>query len=153
MYSVSLRFTAILVLGYVLTSLGQAFKPRELRVCADPDNMPFSNRDQQGFENHLAKLVAQDLKVQLTYVWQRMGSGFVREYLDKSACDLLAGIPANYGSVLTTSPYYRSTYVFVFRRDQANRPFSLNDPALRNMKIGIQALAEDYTPPGSALAR
>src|SRR5205814_2888740 len=83
---------------------------RELKVCADPDNLPFSNTKQQGFENRIAELLGRDLNAHLTYVWQRMGRGFVREYLNKSVCDLLIGIPTNYRPVLTTSPYYRSTY-------------------------------------------
>src|SRR3954465_13075492 len=82
-------------------------------VCADPNNMPFSSRDQTGFENRIAALVARDLSAHLTFIWQRMGRGFVREYLNKAQCDLLVGIPANYGPVLTTSPYYKSAYVFV----------------------------------------
>ena len=69
---------------------------RELRVCADPNNMPFSSRDRTGFENRIAALVAHDLSARLTFVWQRMGRGFVREYLDKAQCDLLIGIPTNY---------------------------------------------------------
>jgi mxaJ protein len=125
----------------------------ELRVCADPDNMPFSNRQQQGFENRIAQLVGQDLHAHVSYIWQRMGRGFIRDYLDTSKCDLLIGIPSNYRPVLTTTPYYRSTYVFIVRRDRPFQSASLNDPALRQMKIGVQALDEDYTPPAAALAR
>jgi mxaJ protein len=124
---------------------------RELRVCADPNNMPFSSRDQTGFENRIAALVARDLSARLTFVWQRMGRGFVREYLDKAQCDFVVGIPTNYRSVLTTSPYYRSTYVFVSR--QAQPVPSLDSPALHGLKIGVQVLDEQYTPPGEALAR
>lgn len=126
---------------------------RDLRVCADPDNLPFSNTKQQGFENRIAELIARDLHADLQYVWQRMGRGFVREYINKRACDLLVGIPAQYRPMLTTAPYYRSTYVFVTRRDHALKPASLNDPALHRMKIGVQALEEEYTPPATALAR
>jgi ABC-type amino acid transport substrate-binding protein len=82
-----------------------------------------------------------------------MGRGFVREYLNKSRCEVLIGIPSQYNPVLTTTPYYRSTYVFVTRKDHDLKPVSLNDPALHRMKIGVQALEEDYTPPGTALAR
>jgi mxaJ protein len=80
-----------------------------------------------------------------------MGRGFVREYLEKAQCDLLVGVPANYRLVLTTSPYYRSTYVFVSRPEEAAP--SLDSPALRGFKIGVQVLDEQYTPPGEALAR
>ncbi len=137
----------------LLSSVSSAYA-RQLRVCADPDNLPFSNRQQQGFENHIAVLLAQDLHAQLTYVWQRGGKGFVREYINKGVCDLLIGIPTGYRPLLTTTPYYRSTYVFVVRRDQKLVPVSLNDPVLHEMKkIGVQVLDDDYTPPAEALAR
>ncbi len=116
MYSPFLRLCVCLTVFFsTITAVGQA---RELRVCADPNNMPFSNIKLEGFENRIASIVAKDLDARLSYVWQRMGRGFVREYLDKSRCDLLIGIPNNYRSVLTTTPYYRSTYVFVSRRAQ-----------------------------------
>ena len=88
------------------------------------------------------------------YVWQRMGRGFVREYLDKSQCDLLIGIPGNFRPVLTTTPYYRSSYVFVSRRGRKLQLTSgFDSPALHPLKIGVQVLDEEYTPPGEALAR
>jgi mxaJ protein len=135
----------------LISEVGVNAQTRELRVCAYPNNMPFSARDQAGFENRIAALVAQELNARLTFVWQRMGRGFVREYLDKAQCDLLIGIPANYPPVLTTVPYYRSTYVFVSR--QGEPVPSLNSPALRGLRIGVQVLDEQYTPPGEALAR
>jgi len=135
----------------LISELAVNAETRELRVCADPNNMPFSSRDQTGFENRIAALVARDLSARLTFVWQRMGRGFVREYLDKAQCDFVVGIPTNYRSVLTTSPYYRSTYVFVSR--QAQPVPSLDSPALHGLKIGVQVLDEQYTPPGEALAR
>ena len=90
-----------IVLVSALSAIAQS---RELRVCADPNNMPFSNMKQAGFENRIATLIARDLRAHLTYVWQRMGRGFEREYLDRSRCDLLIGIPSNYRPVLTTAP-------------------------------------------------
>jgi quinoprotein dehydrogenase-associated probable ABC transporter substrate-binding protein len=144
------KWLAVVVAG--LSCVTTSFA-RDLRVCADPDNLPFSNMKQQGFENRIAELIARDLHANLQYVWQRMGRGFVREYINKGACDVLIGIPAQYRPMLTTAPYYRSTYVFVTRRDHALKPASLNDPALHQMKIGVQALEEEYTPPATALAR
>jgi mxaJ protein len=140
-----------MVLLFGIVAIGQT---RELRVCADPNNMPFSNMKREGFENRIAALVAEDLHAQLTYVWQRMGRGFVREYLDTSRCDLLIGIPSGYRSVLTTTPYYRSTYLFVSRRAQRmDFAAGFNSPDLHGRKIGVQVLDEEYTPPGEALAR
>jgi mxaJ protein len=126
---------------------------RDLRVCADPDNLPFSNLKQQGFENRIAELVARDLHARLVYQWQRVGRGFFREYLNPGKCDLLVGVPAQLRPVLTTTPYYRSSYMFVTRRDKNLRITSFDDPQLRGLKIGVQALDEDYAPPGMALAR
>ena len=137
---------------FLISAVGANAQTRELRVCADPHNMPFSSRDETGFENRIAALVARDLSAHLTFIWQRMGRGFVREYLDKGQCDLVVGIPTNYRSVLTTSPYYRSSYVFVSKQGGPVIP-SLDSPALHDLKIGIQVLDEQYTPPGEALAR
>jgi mxaJ protein len=125
----------------------------ELRVCADPANLPFSNTARQGFENRIAEMLAADMHAKLTYVWQRMGRGFVREYIGKNECDLLVGIPADFRQVLTTRPYYRSTYVFVTRRSAHFQPASLNDPGLHRLKVGVQVLDDDYAPPARALAR
>src|SRR5581483_3973803 len=150
MYSPFLKLLVSLLL--VISAVRVDAQRREMRVCADPNNMPFSSRDQTGFENRIAALVARDLSAHLTFVWQRMGRGFVREYLDKGQCDLVVGIPTNYRSVLTTSPYYRSTYVFVSRQAGPVIP-SLDSPALHDLRIGIQVLDEQYTPPGEALAR
>jgi mxaJ protein len=143
-------FSPIVLLSCAIVATAQA---RELRVCADPNNLPFSNTKLQGFENQIAAIVAKDLDAHLTYLWQRMGRGFVREYLEKGQCDLLVGIPSNYRPVLTTAPYYRSTYVFVSRRNNNLDVDSFNSPELHRLKIGVQVLEEEYTPPGEALAR
>ncbi len=124
-----------------------------LHICADPANLPFSNRQQQGFENRIAELVARDMHASLTYQWQRMGRGFVREFLANGKCDMVVGIPTNYAQMLTTRPYYRSTYVFVSRRSARFQPASFNDPELHSMKVGVQVLDDDYAPPAHALAR
>jgi mxaJ protein len=143
----------IVLLAFCAVLLTSAMNARDLRVCADPENLPFSNNKQQGFENRIAELVARDLHANLVYQWQRMGRGFVREYLNKGECDVLIGIPANFKPVLTTTPYYRSSYVFVNRKDERLKPASLDDPSLHQLKIGVQVLEEDYTPPATALAR
>lgn len=145
------RLSISFLLASVVLAVPCWAQEKELRVCSDPNNLPFSNTKQEGFENRIAEVVAADLHLRLTYVWQRMGRGFVREFLNKDRCDLLIGIPSEFKPVLTTAPYYRSSYVFVVRRDAAYKPISLEDPALRNVKIGVQALDEEYTPPAEAL--
>ena len=143
------RFLSIFLL-IVAFALGAS---AQLRVCADPDNMPFSNRAQQGFENHIASLLALRRHTTLQYEWQRMGRGFVREILNKRRCDLIMGVPENFRPVATTIPYYRSSYVFVTRSDRRLRLASFDEPTLKTMKVGVQVLSEEYAPPAQALGR
>jgi mxaJ protein len=147
MYS---RFLNTFVLLIAIVSASSA---AELRVCADPDAMPSSDRQQRGYDNKIAELVARDLHARLVYEWQRNGRGFVRDVLNKGKCDVVVGVPTNLRAMLTTNPYYRSTYVFVTRRDRALDLHSFQDPQLKQMKIGVQVLSEEYAPPGQALGR
>ena len=128
---------------------------RELRVCSDPNNLPFSNQRQEGFENRLAELIAADLGATVEYTWRPQRRGFVRNTLNAGACDLIMGMPAGAERVLTTKPYYRSSYVFVYRKDHHLTIRSLDDPALKKLKIGVQLIGDDYanTPPVHALSR
>jgi mxaJ protein len=123
----------------------------ELRVCAEPDNLPFSRVDRSGFENRIAELLATELGAELSYAWQPQRRGFVRKTLGAGLCDVWMGVPAGYERVLTTRPYYRSTYVFVYGK----RPLrSFADPALHELRIGVQLPGNDMaaTPAGHALA-
>lgn len=130
-----------------------AFAAAPLKVCADPDNLPFSNRRVQGFDNKIAEVLASEVGRRVEFVWQRAGRGFVRENLNKGVCDALIGVPAQFRPVLTTTPYYSSSYVFVTRKDHNLHLKSFDDPRLRHMKIGVQVLEEDYAPPARALSR
>lgn len=150
-----LRFLSLAVVAVVACGPARAATTmRELRVCADPNNLPFSNQQQQGFENKIAELVARDLNAKLTYVWYAQRRGFTRNTLNAHKCDLLVGIPASFERVSTTVPYYRSTYVFVTRRDRHIRLTSFDDPALKTLRIGVQMVGDDFmnTPPAHALA-
>ncbi|HEY4648403.1 MAG TPA: substrate-binding domain-containing protein [Gemmatimonadales bacterium] len=143
--------------GLVLIALAcHAEKPgRELRVCSDPNNLPFSNQLQEGFENRLAQLIAGELHATVHYTWWAERRGFLRNTLNAGLCDVVMGMPQGTGGVLTTAPYYRSTYVFVSRRDRKLSIASLDDPILRRLKIGVQLVGDDYanTPPVHALSR
>ena len=123
----------------------------ELRVCAEPDNLPFSHADHSGFENRIASLLAQELDATLVYSWQPQRRAFVRKTLGAGLCDAWMGVPADSERVLTTQPYYRSTYVFVYGK-RALRSF--DEPALKELRIGVQLPGNDLaaTPPGHALA-
>jgi mxaJ protein len=127
--------------------------PPELRVCADPNNLPFSNDKREGFENKLAELVARELDRTVVYTWWAQRRGFVRHTLKQGDCDLVMGVPAHYDLVETTRPYYRSTYVFVSRADRRLDVSSLKDARLRDMSIGVHLIGNDgvNTPPAHAL--
>ncbi len=137
------------------TRTASAEAPRVLRVCADPNNLPFSNVREEGFENRLVRLIARDLGRSVEYTWWAQRRGFVRETLDAETCDVVPGVPSRFERTLVTRPYYRSTYVFVSRADRGVRVRSFDDPALRHLRIGVQLVGEDgsNTPPAHALAR
>ncbi|TIP37867.1 MAG: quinoprotein dehydrogenase-associated putative ABC transporter substrate-binding protein, partial [Mesorhizobium sp.] len=126
----------------------------ELRVCADPNNLPFSNAAGQGFENKIAQIIADDLGAKLTYTWWAQRRGFVRNTLKAGLCDLVPGTPANLEMLRTTTPYYRSSYVFLTRQDSPDVT-SFNDPRLRDLRIGVQLIGDDgaNSPPVQALGR
>src|SRR3954466_12259040 len=123
----------------------------QLRVCAEPDNLPFSHADQSGFENRIAEVLARDLGAKLVYSWQPQRRGCGRKTLGAGLCDAWMGVPAGFERVMTTKPYYRSTYVFVYGK----RPLqSFDSPDLAAMRIGVQLPGNDgaATPAGYALA-
>lgn len=125
-----------------------------LRVCADPNNLPFSNERGEGFENKLAEMLAEEMRAELQYTWWAQRRGFFRNTLRAGACDVVMGVPASFELALTTSPYYRSTYAFVYRRDKGLDVRSFDDEALRRLRIGVQLVGDDgaNTPPAHALA-
>jgi mxaJ protein len=128
---------------------------RALRVCADPNNLPFTNDRLEGFENKIATLVAKELKASVHYTWWAQRRGFFRSTLGSNRCDVVMGVPAGFDMALTTKPYYRSSYVFLSRSDRNLRIDSFDDPALRRLTIGVQLVGDDSanTPPAHALSR
>jgi mxaJ protein len=152
----SLRMLRLALALVVVLSAGEAAaQERELRVCADPDNLPFSNERLEGFENKIAELIAKELDAALRYTWASQRRGFIRQTLKAGKCDLLVGVPSGYELVLSTKPYYRSTYVFVYAKSKNLELRSFDDPVLRQLKIGLHAFGEDgaNSPPAHALAR
>ena len=129
---------------------------RELRVCADPNNLPFSHRDGSGFENRIIEMLARDLGASVRYTWWAQRRGALRNTLKAGECDVVPGIASNLEGVATTRPYYRSSYVFLARR---NSPWadvaSLDDPRLPRATIGVQLVGDDGAnpPPAHALTR
>jgi mxaJ protein len=129
---------------------------RELRVCADPNNLPYSNQAGEGFENKIVALLARDLGATVRYTWWAQRRGALRNTLLAGNCDVVPGIASGMEMVATTRPYYRSTYVFVVRSDGRLRDVSsFDDPRLPGARIGVQMIGDDgaNTPPAHALAR
>lgn len=126
-----------------------------LRVCADPNNLPFSNRRLEGFENRLAEMMAEELGAELEYTWWAQRRGFLRNTLYDDQCDAVMGIPSSHELVLATRSYYRSSYVFVQRADSQPRIESFDDEALHELTIGVHLIGDDgvNSPPAHALTR
>jgi mxaJ protein len=126
-----------------------------LRVCSDPNNLPFSNAAGDGFENRIAELLARDLRTRVQYTWWAQRRGFLRSTLNAGVCDVVMGYPTDAEMAQTTSPYYRSTYVFVTRRSRGLRIRSFDDPQLRHVRVGVQLIGDDgaNSPPAHALSR
>jgi mxaJ protein len=146
------RLLGVIALIVLLGSCSPA--QRTLTACADPNNMPFSNKAGEGFENKVATLIAGDLHARLDYVWWAQRRGYVRNTLNEQKCDFWPGVGSNLEMVATTRPYYRSTYVFVTRQDESLQGLTLDDPRLKRLKIGVQMVGNDATntPPAHALA-
>ena len=128
---------------------------RVLRVCADPNNLPFSDSTGAGFENRLATLVANEMHAKVAYTWWAQRRGFIRNTLNAQQCDLVMGVPTSFELTGVTRPYYRSTYVFVTRHDRPWEIRSFDDSLLRRLTVGVQLVGDDYSnaPPAHALGR
>lgn len=141
--------------AYGRETAGGAHRVTALRVCADPNNLPFSNEKGEGFENRIASLIASDLGMPVQYAWWPQRRGFVRNTLKAGVCDVVMEVPSGYELTAHTAPYYRSTYVFVTRADRHLAIRSFDDRALRHLRIGIHMMGDDYanSPAAGALAR
>ena len=136
---------------------------RVLRVCEDPNNLPFSNRAGEGFENKIAELLARELGWKLEYAWFPQRMGFIRNTLrgrepnsDRFKCDLVMGVPHGFELASTTKPYYRSTYALVYVKgkglDSVTAPeglLSLEPAKLKSLKLGVVG----QTPPADWLLK
>ena len=120
-----------------------------LRVCGDPDNLPYSNERLEGFENRIAAVVAAELGATPVYAWWPHQRGLVRNTIDAGTCDVIFGVPEGLDFVLWTKPYYRSSYVMAYRNDRGYDFRSLDAPELRQLRIGVHV----NTPPEESLAR
>ncbi|MCP3395430.1 substrate-binding domain-containing protein [Bradyrhizobium sp. CCGB12] len=138
-----------------IASAASAAPNGELHVCADPNNLPFSNGAEAGFENKLAAMVAEALGRRLSYTWWAQRRGFIRNTLKAEKCDVVMGVPTGFDLVEATKPYYRSTYVFVSRQHDHLNLSTLLDPRLRRLVVGVHLVGDDGNnpPPAQALGQ
>jgi len=127
----------------------QALTTSILRVCADPQNLPFSNKAGEGFENRIIDLIGAKLGLEVRYTWFPQSIGFVRNTLRLRECDLISGITTTSERVQNTNPYYYSVYTMVYREDAGLDAATMSDPALKGLKLGVVA----GTPPASIIAQ
>lgn len=127
--------------------------PTELRICADPYDLPFSNDKEEGFENKIAHVIARDLNATVINYWWPARRGVLRSSILAGRCDVMIQAPVGLDPVATTRPYYRSTYFFVYRADRGLALRSLDDTVLKHLRIGVNIIGYDYTntPPAHAL--
>jgi quinoprotein dehydrogenase-associated probable ABC transporter substrate-binding protein len=140
---------ALTAFAFAVSSAAAQARPT-LRVCSDPNNLPYSNDKGQGFENRLAELIARDLGMQVSYFWFPQREAFFRKTLNSGVCDVVMGVPAEgFNEADTTRAYYRSAYVFVARGDRNLHITSFDDPQLRKLRIGVHVLGnqDDSLPP------
>jgi quinoprotein dehydrogenase-associated probable ABC transporter substrate-binding protein len=142
----------LLMFGAVAMSPARRSERPVLRVCADPNNLPFSDSAENGFENRIASLIARDRGQTLEYTWWPARRGFIRNTLRVGKCDLVMGVPSSYELVLPSRPYYRSSYVFVTRADRKLAIRSFDDSVLRRLRIGVHMIGDDYANSPAALA-
>ncbi len=122
----------------------------EFRVCADPANMPFTNKAGEGFENKIAELLAAKLDLPVQYTWFPQATGFVRQTLMKKRCDVIIGYAQGHEMVLNTNHYYVSSYVFVTRKGgPLDGVEATSDPRLKGKVLGVVA----GSPPAAHMAR
>src|SRR6185437_15562327 len=151
------RVRSLLLAGLALAlgvpTLGWSAAAPPLRMCAESNNMPFSDRRGEGFENEIAALVARRLGRQLQYVWLRPDVDLAALQPALSACDAVIAEPKPTPGMDTTVPYYWSSYVLLTRADRHLQMDSLKDPHLKKLRIGVEAIGRRglFTPPAHVL--
>lgn len=145
---IAFLLSAVCTTVFAASSNRQALTTAHLRVCADPSNLPFSNKAEEGLENRVIALLAKELGKEVRYTWFPQSVGFVRNTLRLRQCDLISGITTTSEKVQNTNPYYHSAYAVVHRAS-LNPPIeSMSDERLKSLKLGVVA----GTPPADILA-
>jgi mxaJ protein len=130
---------AALAMGLLVAAPAEAKKavpaaPAPLKVCSAENELPYSDRNGNGFENKLAELVGKELGRPIENVWWTDARYFVRDLLEKGQCDVVMGVDKGDPRLLTTDAYYRSGYVFVYPKDKAGQFNDWSSPALQKAK-------------------
>ena len=112
-------------------------KDDEFKVCADQDNLPYSNDKGEGFENKIAEVLAADLGKELSYQFWHDRFGFLRNTLNAKRCDVIIGTNTTYDALDTTKPYYRAGHVWIYREDSGYDISSWDSPDLKKGVIGL----------------
>jgi len=115
----------------------------EFRVCADPDSLPYSNQKGEGFENKIAEVLAKDLGKELTYEFWLDRQGYLRNTINAQRCDVIIGMGSDVDSLRTSKPYYRSGYVFVYRKSSN---YNIKDWDAEDLKKGIIGIVGESPP-------
>ena len=140
-FTVAAATAALLAVGAAGAAHAQSnaelVSPTELRVCADPHNLPFSNDKGEGFENKIAEIIGRDLKLPVTYTFFPDSQGFVRATILKNRCDVVMGTVAGNGDLSTTVPYYHTGYMLVTRDADGLKSASVGAPELAGKRFGL----------------
>ncbi|MDC1000092.1 quinoprotein dehydrogenase-associated putative ABC transporter substrate-binding protein [Methylophilaceae bacterium] len=112
-------------------------KDDEFKVCADQDNLPYSNDKGEGFENKIAEVLAADLGKELSYQFWHDRFGFLRNTLNAKRCDVIIGTNTTYDALDTTKPYYRAGHVWIYREDSGYDISGWDSPDLKKGVIGL----------------
>jgi len=132
-----------------LVGIGQAHA-WDMRVCSDPNRLPFSSESEPGFENRIADLLAEELGATVSYIWLPQTSDTTNDYLRTGECDVIMGVQDGDPGVISTLAYYRSPFVFLYRQDAGFEVNMFDDPDLQNLRIAVQP---SESPAGDALFR
>jgi mxaJ protein len=131
-----MRFARIVIFSCLFPGLwsSQTLAAEPLRICAAENELPYSDKHGKGFENQLAELIGGELGRTVENVWWQDPRYFVRDQLDKGLCDVVMGVDTDDPRMLTSEPYYRSSYVFVYRKEKGLKPLDFDSEFLHKAK-------------------
>lgn len=110
---------------------------KEFKVCADPDNMPYSNVKLEGFENKIAALLAADLGKTIAYTFAYDRQGFLRNTINANRCDVIMSTTSDNDAMRVSKPYYRTGHVFIWRKESGYNITDWDSPDLKKGFIGV----------------